>query len=293
MIMQWVLPVDVQEGPYDTWALWVAVGAALATFVSAIVVGIQAVQTAKSTAAAVRAAKAAVAGLEFSERSAAAAVDAARTSKRMFEQGERNRRDAATPKLLIHTETHDYTLFDRIPVVGGAEWDPLLTNETFPFDNPDVALEQFREVGVRFPLVVVNDGPGSVLMWTVLDVADASQAPVSRGAEGLKTWVIRPQEMLRANIYWYKMINNWGSQADRDDLEEDPLESILEFVGGSTEVMTETWRFRAEGMAMTRSQSDKHALVFSPRITSSITRVDRSYGPAVQENLTGDTIPAA
>jgi hypothetical protein len=284
IVTAWSIPVDVQEGPFDTWMLWATIGAAVATLASAVVVGIQAVHTARSARAAVDAAEVARAGLGVAQRSAAAAVDAARTSERMFDQGERNRREAGTPKILVHTEDAHTQLFEQAQVGGSMKWVGASRLAQYRLDGSDVPPSMFREVAVRFPLIVVNDGPGSIVMYTTLMVHDVNQAPVSRVIGGRQTWVLRPQEMLTGHIYWHKQATQWVTQAEAGEGNDKTLYGQIEFTGGATQTVTETWEFEASGHALSRTFEDKEVAEFYPKIQSQLTRKSRTYQEPVEES---------
>jgi hypothetical protein len=248
-MIEWVLPVDVQDGPSDWWMLGATLGAAIATAVSAYVVAYQAVQTRKSTKAAVRAAEAA-------ELNATAAVIAAKVSETMLAQTERARREAALPKITVHCPDFSEASVFRLKPRSETGWELLPQGFRLVHSGVHADLDMFDEVAVRVPLTFINDGDESA----VLTVQGLPFILEMWGSSPQSTWVVPAHGSLVGFVMVSQMINQWANY-DQYRSEYDPAGSaLLTAEVGAHRSASQTWQLIATGMPFRRDPGDDDVL---------------------------------
>jgi hypothetical protein len=244
------ISVDLAEGVADWWMLGATLGAALATAASAVVVAVQAVQTSRSTKAAVRAA-------EASERNADAAVRAAEVSERMLAMSEQARREAAVPNVILDTPQLSEERVYRRPWLDPTQWELLQDGFSLPFDGPEAYPVYWDEVGLRFPVTLHNDGQAGAFL-TVEGAAFVEEGPLQANRD---TWVIRPGETLRGHIIFFRDVGAWaGYTLHRDALEPAGVATISCGVGTQRRGW-QMWRLTAAGDPFMRDPHNENNLV--------------------------------
>ncbi|MEW5012256.1 hypothetical protein NAI87_00365 [Clavibacter michiganensis subsp. michiganensis] len=243
---RWVLPVDVLPDAADGWMLAATLAAAVATAASAVVVGIQAVQTRKSTEAAVRAA-------EASERNADAAVAAARVSERMFAESERARREAALPKITIHCPDFSEAGVYRLKPRDEDGWELLPEDFRLPLGDIDM----FDEVAVRVRLTFMNDGDRSTVLTAmgppfILDMSETY--PES-------TLVVPAHGQLVGYVMLSQQATQWAYYDPYRD-ENDPASSALFTCEvGADRSASQNWQLTARGQPFRRDPDHDDVLI--------------------------------
>jgi hypothetical protein len=241
--MSWVLPVDVLPDAADGWMLGATLAAAAASAVSAGVVAYQAVQTRKST--------------EAAETNARAAVTAARISERMFEQSQRDRREAALPKVTIECPDFSDTEVYRLSPRSEVGWEFQPQGFRLVHSGPLADLDMFDELAVRVPLTFRNDGDESVVLTVsglafILDLSEVRPR---------STLVIPARGSLTGFVMVSRAIAQWAHYEPYRS-EYDPAgTAVLTCEAGAHRQASRNWQLIVTGTPFQRDPADDDYLI--------------------------------
>jgi hypothetical protein len=204
--MEWVLPVQVEDGVLDYLGVAASSLAAIASSAAIIYVAKQTKLVKQSTDAAKEAVKAA-------QDNAAATREALELTRVTIRQSEKSRLDARAPRVFVHYDTSELggsgTYWWKPREDPGLEWMPTKTARVFNYEDYAVGLPMFFLLGVAVPVTITNDGPGSAPLTTM------GFYPLGSTPNAIeKKMLVPPQTVIKGHVLLQMMVNLWQQFAE-------------------------------------------------------------------------------